>query len=70
MALCYPRPVELRKAEWSHIDLKGKRWTVPAHLTKMRREHIIPLSRQAVTILEAVQKFSGKVGLCFRRSAT
>jgi integrase len=42
----FVRPGELRHAEWSDIELDKAIWTVPAHKTKMRRVHSIPLSRQ------------------------
>lgn len=55
MAICYPRPIELRYAEWDHFDLKKKVWTVPETLSKMRRPHDIPLSRQALEIIERIR---------------
>lgn len=54
-----PRPVELRLSEWSHFDLDEKVWHIPAHLTKMRREHDIPLSRQALAIVKRLRPVSG-----------
>lgn len=61
MALCFPRPGELRKSEWSHFDLDGNMavWTIPAHLAKMRREHDIPLSWQARDILKRLKLITG-----------
>lgn len=50
--LTFVRPGELRKATWSEIDLKNKQWIIPADRMKMRRDHIVPLSRQAVAILQ------------------
>jgi len=47
------RPVEIRKARWEDIDFDEKLWTVPARFMKMRRDHIVPLSRQAIAVLEA-----------------
>ena len=43
MALLYPRPGELRQAEWSEFDLDKGVWTIPAARAKMRREHRKPL---------------------------
>lgn len=61
MALCYPRPGELRFAEWTHLDLDATIpvWTIPAHIAKMRREHDIPLSQQALGILENLKRITG-----------
>ncbi len=53
------RPNELRKAEWSEIDLSASLWTIPAERMKMRREHVVPLSRQAVGVLENIRPFTG-----------
>src|SRR5690606_33450590 len=59
MALLYPRPGELRQAEWGEFDLGGKVWTVPAARTKMRREHRKPLPTVAVAILGEVHTLTG-----------
>lgn len=59
LALLYPRPGELRLAEWSEIDLAKRTWTIPATRTKMRREHRKPLSAAAAAILETVRGRSG-----------
>lgn len=55
----FPRPGELRFMLWSEINLEGARWTIPASKTKMRREHIVPLSRQVVSLLTEQRKLSG-----------
>ncbi len=44
MAYLYPRPGELRQAEWAEFDLESAVWTIPARRAKMRREHRKPLS--------------------------
>ena len=46
------RPVEIRKARWEDIDFDNALWIIPAENMKMRRDHVIPLSRQALQILE------------------
>jgi integrase len=48
----FVRPGELRAAEWSEIDLRAAEWRIAAHRMKMRRAHIVPLSRQALAILK------------------
>ena len=50
--LTFVRPGELRQARWNEIDLKAKEWIIPAERMKMRRDHIVPLSRQAIAILK------------------
>ncbi|KQZ43805.1 integrase arm-type DNA-binding domain-containing protein [Duganella sp. Root1480D1] len=58
--LLFVRPGELRSAEWSEIDLDGAQWRIPSHKMKMRVEHIVPLSTQAVNILRDLAQISGK----------
>ena len=51
----FVRPGELRYAEWADLDFEKALWPIPPHKTKMRRAHTIPLSRQALTILETIE---------------
>jgi len=53
--LVFVRPGELRRAEWSEIDLDAAEWRIPAERMKMREAHIVPLSRQAVAILQELR---------------
>ncbi|EZQ15630.1 integrase [Halopseudomonas bauzanensis] len=53
------RPVEAATTRWSDIDLEKKIWTIPAERMKKRRPHTIPLSLQALAILEALKPYSG-----------
>jgi len=50
--LTFVRPGELRRAEWPEFDLDKAEWRIPAERMKMREQHIVPLSKQAVAILE------------------
>lgn len=65
MSLCYPRPIELRMAEWSAVNLDGRVWHIPEEVTKMRRPHDIPLSRQAVEIFTELKQVTGNGDLVF-----
>ncbi len=56
----FVRPGELRQAEWSEIDLDRAVWRIPAKRMKMRREHAVPLSTQAVAILSEAQGVTGQ----------
>ncbi|WP_049069790.1 tyrosine-type recombinase/integrase [Klebsiella michiganensis] len=49
------RPGELRKAEWSEFDFENNLWSIPEERMKMRRPHLVPLSRQALAILEELK---------------
>ena len=51
----FVRPGELRFAEWADFDLDKAVWTIPAHKTKMRRAHSIPLSRQVLKIIVTIE---------------
>lgn len=51
----FVRPGELRTAEWIEFDLDAAVWRVPARKTKLRRDHLVPLSTQAVALLRTRQ---------------
>jgi integrase len=65
MCLLYPRPGELRQAEWSEFDLDKATWSIPAHRAKMRREHRKPLSQLSMEILLDVRRLTGNRALVF-----
>ena len=52
------RPSEASGARWVEIDLNAKLWTIPAERMKAKREHIVPLSPQALEILEVMKPIS------------
>jgi integrase len=58
-ALLFVRPGELRAAEWSEINLDAAEWRIPAIKMKMKIDHIVPLSKQAIEILRSVEPMSG-----------
>lgn len=60
MALLFQRPGELRQAEWREFDLERAIWSIPAAKMKMRRDHRIPLPRQAVAILRELHAITGR----------
>lgn len=55
----FVRPGELRHAEWSEIDFDAAVWRIPAAKMKMRREHVVPLSRQVISILRDAEAVRG-----------
>ncbi len=59
MAYLFPRPGELRMAEWREFDFEKAVWIIPASRAKMRREHRVPLSHQALAVLKELQPISG-----------
>ena len=64
-ALTFARPGEVRGARWSEIDILDEVWTIPARRMKMRRDHLVPLSRQAVVLLNRIRRLSGNCELVF-----
>ncbi|MHB1221272.1 MAG: tyrosine-type recombinase/integrase [Gammaproteobacteria bacterium] len=63
--LVFVRPNELRRAEWSEINLETALWTIPANKMKMKKPHLIPLSNQVVTIFQELKQFTGHKQFCF-----
>jgi len=53
--LFFVRPGELRNMEWQEIDFEKAQWNIPAEKMKMKEPHIVPLSTQALVILEAIK---------------
>lgn len=56
MMLTFVRTGEMIGAKWDEFDLEQKQWLVPAERMKMKKEHIVPLSRQAIEILEELRE--------------
>ena len=73
LTLTFVRPGELRCAQWHELDLDAGVWTIPAErdrsrgLTgmKMREEHVVPLSHQAVAVLRELQDHTAGSDLLF-----
>lgn len=53
------RPSEASGTEWAEIDFDMKLWVIPAERMKAKREHVVPLSKQALEILEVMRPLSG-----------
>lgn len=57
--LVFVRPGELRGAEWAEFDLANAEWRIPGVRMKMGEQHIVPLSRQALEILNELKALTG-----------
>jgi integrase len=57
--LVFVRPGELRGAEWSEFDLDGAMWRIPGARMKMKVDHLVPLSSQAVVVLRELLTLTG-----------
>ncbi|MDR2605501.1 MAG: integrase arm-type DNA-binding domain-containing protein, partial [Desulfovibrio sp.] len=55
-ALTFARPGEIRHAEWTEIDWDAKLWRIPANKMKMGKLHVVPLSKQAIDVLEQLKR--------------
>lgn len=63
--LTLARTQEIRGARWEEFDLGERLWTIPASRMKMKMVHRVPLSTQALAVLEQLRPFSGKEEFCF-----
>jgi integrase len=54
------RTIELRAAEWPEFDFRKELWQIPKERMKMRRPHLVPLSRQAKSLLLELQEITGR----------
>ena len=57
--LFFVRPGELRHMEWAELDFENAQWNIPSSKMKMKEPHIVPLSTQAVKILEEIKFLTG-----------
>jgi integrase len=60
LMLTFVRTGELRQAKWNEIDWGQCLWRVPAERMKKRRDHLVPLSNQAVILLKELQEITGQ----------
>ena len=60
LALTFVRPGELRGARWDEIDWENKLWSIPAARMKMKRDHIVPLSEQALRLFGELKQLTGR----------
>ena len=56
--LTWVRPGEAVRARWGDIDFDNALWNIPAEFMKMKRPHKIPLSKEAMRILESMKPIS------------
>ena len=65
LILTATRPGEVRGARWCEFDMDAALWIIPAERMKMKVEHRVPLSRQALQVLQAMRPISGDRELVF-----
>lgn len=57
--LTITRPAEAAEARWEEVDIEAQEWKIPAARMKMNRDHTVPLSDEAIAILEMMKPLSG-----------
>lgn len=65
LVLTFVRSGELRGAKWEEFDLAGKVWRIPADRMKMKTDHLVPLSAQAINTIEQIRLITGQYDLVF-----
>ena len=74
LMLCFMRTTELIGADWSEINWEKKVWTIPPERMKgkrgSRKEHLVPLSKQTLNVLEGLHSITGSDGLIFKSIRT
>ena len=60
LLLTFVRTIELRAATWDEVDFEENIWRIPKERMKMRRPHIVPLSKQAVEALNTLKTLNGE----------
>ena len=70
LILTMTRPGEIRHARWDEFDFERAEWRIPAERMKMRAEHLVPLSRQAMAVLAELKLLTGHVELLFPSQTT
>jgi len=65
LVLTFVRPGELRGARWEEMDLDANEWRIPGERMKMKTVHIVPLSKQAIALLEEIKPITGQYELVF-----
>lgn len=70
MTLTFVRTAELINMEWNEIDFENRLWRIPAHKMKMALPHIVPLSRQAIELIENLKPLTGNKQFVFYNHST
>lgn len=58
-AMLFVRPGELRGMEWAEVDLEAAEWRIPGGKMKMKVDHLVPLSTQALALIEGMKPLTG-----------
>lgn len=70
LAYSFCRTIELRMLKWEHIDFTNKLWRVDIDNLKVARKHVVPLSKQLISVLNELRKITGKYDYVFFNTGT
>lgn len=70
LALTTVRRTEVLEADWSEVDMEARSWTIPAGRAKTNRDHVVPLSRATIGVLDGARARTNGAGRIFRISRT
>ena len=65
LMLTFIRTGEMRQLRWQWVDIENRQIVIPASAMKARRDHVVPLSDQAISILNEARQLTGKFQLVF-----
>lgn len=65
LVFSFVRSGELRCANWNEFDLEQKLWRIPAERMKMNTDHLVPLSNQAIAVINQIRPITGQYDLVF-----
>jgi integrase len=65
LILTFVRSGELRGAQWEEFDFEKREWRIPKERMKMKEQHIVPLSEQAIKVIDEIKKVTDSGNLLF-----
>ncbi|RBA23942.1 tyrosine-type recombinase/integrase [Herminiimonas fonticola] len=70
LLLTFVRKMEVTDAQWDEFDLQNKKWIIPAERMKMKEAHVVPLSAQAVSLINQLQPYTRGSKYLFPKNST
>lgn len=70
LLLTFVRKTEIIEARWEEFDLTNAKWIIPAKRMKMKEAHVVPLSTQALQMLETLRSLTGESAYLFPKNST
>jgi len=70
LVLTTARRTEVLEADWGEVDMEARSWTIPASRSKTNRDHVVPLSKVAISVLDGRRALTNGTGQIFSVSRT